>query len=336
MIVMYVLLDGFDLGAGAIHLLVAKTPEERRQVIAAIAPVWDGNEVWLLAAGGTMYFAFPSLYASGFSGFYLPLMIVLWLLILRGMAIEFRNHVRGDVWVPLWDFLFCATSLLLAVFYGAALGNVVRGVPLDGTGYFFEPLWTNWRLGPETGILDWYTVLVGACALAALVMHGALWVRMKTAGVVNERARRVASRSWWAVLLLTPIVTVVTFSVQPQVGGNLSARPWGFVFPLVAVCGLAGVRWSLSKTNEAHAFFSSCAYLAGMLTSVVFGVYPMVLPARDPMHSLTLDGAKTGAHGLMVGLAWWIIGMILAALYFTIVYRSFMGKVACEPDSHGL
>ena len=116
----------------------------------------------------------------------------------------------------------------------------------------------------------------------------------------------------------------------------MSADPWGFVFPLLAVCGLAGVRWSLSKTNEAHAFFASCAYLAGMLTSVVFGVYPMVLPARDPMHSLTVDGAKTGAHGLMVGLAWWIIGMILAALYFTIVYRSFMGKVACEPDSHGL
>ena len=139
-------------------------------------------------------------------------------------------------------------------------------------------------------------MLVGACALAALVMHGALWVRMKTAGVVNDRARRLASRAWWAVLLLTPLVTLVTFSVQPQVGANLSADPWGFVFPLLAVCGLAGVRRSLSKTNEAHAFFASCAYLAGMLTSVVFGVYPMVLPARDPPHSLTVDCAKTGAH----------------------------------------
>src|SRR5271154_4264294 len=143
MIAVYVLLDGVDLGAGAIHLLVAKTDDERRQVLASIGPVWDGNEVWLLAAGGTMYFAFPSLYASGFSGFYLPLIMVLWLLIVRGASIEFRNHIRSDVWQPMLDFLFCASSLSLAVFYGAALGNVVRGVPLDATGYFFEPLWTN-------------------------------------------------------------------------------------------------------------------------------------------------------------------------------------------------
>ena len=143
MIAIYVLLDGFDLGAGAIHFLVAKTNEERRQVIATIGPAWDGNEVWLVAAGGTLYFAFPSLYASGFSGFYLPLMVVLWLLILRGSAIEFRNHIQSPIWIPFWDFFFSASSLLLAVFLGAALGNVIRGVPLDGSGYFFEPLWTK-------------------------------------------------------------------------------------------------------------------------------------------------------------------------------------------------
>src|SRR6266851_1182678 len=121
MIAIYVLLDGFDLGAGAIHLLVAKTDEERRQVLASIGPVWDGNEVWLIAAGGTLYFAFPTLYASAFSGFYLPLMIVLWLLILRGASIEFRNHMKSAVWDPLWDFLFCASSLLLAFFFRAAV-----------------------------------------------------------------------------------------------------------------------------------------------------------------------------------------------------------------------
>lgn len=335
MIVVYVLLDGFDLGVGAIHLLVARTPEERRQVIATIGPVWDGNEVWLLAAGGTLYFSFPSLYASGFSGFYLPLMIVLWLLILRGTSIEFRNHVSGDVWMPLWDFLFCATSLLLAVFYGAALGNVVRGVPLDGSGYFFEPLWTNWRLGEVTGILDWYTALVGACALVALVMHGALWLQMKTAGVVNERAGRLAKLAWWGVVSLTVIVTLVTFGVQPQVRINLSAWPWGFVFPVLAIGGLGSVRWNLARNSETNAFFASCAYLAGMLTSMVFGVYPMVLPARDSMHSLTVDNAKAGAYGLKVGLVWWAIGMILVALYSSIVYRSFVGKVTAEPDSSG-
>src|SRR3989449_1696801 len=134
MIAVYVLLDGFDLGAGIVHLVVAKSDAERRQVLRTIGPVWNGNEVWLLATGGTLYFAFPALYASGFSGFYLPLMIVLWLLILRGISIEFRDHIQSAVWDPFWDFLFCASSLLLCVFFGAALGNVVRGVPLDSSG----------------------------------------------------------------------------------------------------------------------------------------------------------------------------------------------------------
>src|SRR6266496_6211306 len=131
MLTMYVLLDGFDLGAGAIHPFVAKTEDERKLVIEAIGPVWDGNEVWLIAAGGTLFFTFPRLYAASFSGFYLPLMIVLWLLMLRGLALELRSHIQNAVWLGLWDGLFFVGSTLLAVFYGAALGNVVRGVPLD-------------------------------------------------------------------------------------------------------------------------------------------------------------------------------------------------------------
>src|SRR6201993_4245741 len=217
MVAAYVVLDGFDLGAGVIYLGAARTPDERRTIMRAIGPVWDGNEVWLLAAGGTLYFAFPALYASAFSGFYLPLMMVLWLLILRGASIEFRNHIKSAVWDPLWDFLFCASSLLLAVFFGVALGNVVRGVPLDASGYFFEPLWTNFRLGDDTGILDWYTVLVGVTALLVLMMHGALWVQLKTSAPIRERAGRVASWIWWGVLVFTGLLTMVTFGIQPQV-----------------------------------------------------------------------------------------------------------------------
>jgi cytochrome d ubiquinol oxidase subunit II len=334
MIALYVLLDGFDLGAGVIHLFVAKTDEERRQVLASIGPVWDGNEVWLLAAGGTLYFAFPALYAGAFSGFYLPLMMVLWLLILRGTSIEFRNHIKSAVWDPLWDFLFCASSLLLAVFYGAALGNVVRGVPLDGSGYFFEPLWTNFQLGEKTGILDWYTILVGVLALAALVMHGGLWVQLKTAGAVSERSGRVSGNAWWAVVALTAIITAITFKVQPQIMANFRSWPWGAIFPLLAVAGLAGVKYELAARNQKKAFYASCAYLTGMLTSAVFGVYPMVLPARNPAHSLTISNAKAGQYGLQIGLIWWAIGMILAAGYFTYLYRSFAGKVTLEENSH--
>jgi cytochrome d ubiquinol oxidase subunit II len=335
MIVAYVVLDGFDLGAGAIHLWVAKTDEERRQALASIGPVWDGNEVWLIAAGGTMYFAFPVLYASGFSGFYLPLWIVLWLLILRGASIEFRNHIKSAVWEPLWDFLFCASSLLLILFLGAALGNVVRGVPLDGSGYFFEPLWTNFRLGEETGILDWYTILVGVLALLALAMHGGLWLQMKTSCSVSSRAGKLAGQAWWGVIVLTTLVTIVTFKVQPQVKENLTRWPAGFVFPLLAVSGIAGVAFELRRRNERRAFLASAAYLTGMLTSVVFGFYPMVLPARNAAYSLTVTTAKAGAYGLKIGLVWWILGMILAAAYSTYVYRSFAGKVTVERESDG-
>ena len=334
MIAVYVLLDGFDLGAGAIHLLVARTDEERRQVLASIGPVWDGNEVWLLAAGGTLYFAFPALYASGFSGFYLPLMMVLWLLILRGTSIEFRNHLHSAVWEPVWDFLFCSSSLLLAVFFGAALANVVRGVPLDSTGYFFEPLWTNFALGEETGILDWYTILVGVLALLALAMHGALWVQLKTTGAVGQRSTRLARQIWWGVAVLTAIVTAVTFNIQPQIKENLTTYPWGMIFPLLAVAGLAGVQFEIVKRDERKAFFASCAYLTGMLTSVVFGLYPMVLPARNPIYSLTVASAKAADYGLKIGLVWWVLGIVLATGYFIFVYRNFAGKVSLEKDVH--
>jgi cytochrome d ubiquinol oxidase subunit II len=335
MVAMYVLLDGFDLGAGAIHFLVARTNEERRQVIATIGPVWDGNEVWLLAAGGTLYFAFPALYASGFSGFYLPLMIVLWLLILRGTAVEFRNHIQSPVWIPFWDFVFSIASLLLAVFFGAALGNVVRGVPLDATGYFFEPLWTNFRLGEHPGILDWFTILVGVQALLALMMHGGLWVQLKTHGGVSERAGKVAGMVWWGVLVMTAVVTGATFVLQPQVIANFRTWPAGYVLPLIAVAGFAAVKFELHRRNERNAFLASCGYFLGMLTSVVFGVYPMVLPARNPAFQLTVQNAKAADYGLKIGLIWWVIGMALATVYLVYVYRSFAGKVTETLDSGG-
>ncbi|MGO8815704.1 MAG: cytochrome d ubiquinol oxidase subunit II [Terriglobia bacterium] len=331
MIAMYVVLDGFDLGAGAIHLWVARDDGERQQVIRSIGSVWDGNEVWLLAAGGTLYFAFPPLYASSFSGFYLPLMIVLWLLILRGIAVEFRAHLTGAIWLRFWDVVFAGSSLLLAVFYGAALGNVVRGVPLNDQGYFFEALWTNFRLGPNTGVLDWYTIIVGVTALATLVLHGALWVALKTESAVHDRSHRLAQGIWWIVLLLTIVLTVITFKVQPEVPANLITHPWGYIFPALALFGLAGMAWFMRKHDDLKGFLASCAYIVGMLTSVVFGLYPLILPAStNPAYSLTVDNSKAGDYGLRIGLAWWIVGMILVGGYTYHVYRSFAGKVKIE------
>lgn len=331
MVAMYVVLDGFDLGAGAIHLAVARTGAERKTVLRSIGPVWDGNEVWLLAGGGVMYFAFPALYASSFSGFYLPLMVVLWLLILRGISIEFRNHIDNQVWAPLWDVVFCGASALLAVFFGAALGNVVRGVPLDKEGGFFLPLWTDFRTGANAGILDWYTVTVGVAALATLVVHGALWVALKTEGAVEERARRIARNGWWGVLLLTVLITLFSFAVQPQLQASFAARPWGYIFPLLALVGLMGMRFLAG----AQAFLSSGLFIVGMLTSAAFGVFPYVLPSNaDPAAGLTVYNSAAPAYGLKVGLAWFIPGMILATGYFVYVYRNFAGKVRLDEEGY--
>src|ERR1043165_2892965 len=193
MLVTYVVLDGFDLGAGVVHLFVARGDRERQQVLNSIGPVWDGNEVWLIAGAGTLYFAFPALYSAAFSGFYLALMVVLWLLILRGISTEMRDQLENPMWKAFWDPIFGGASALLALLLGAALGNVIRGVPLGSDGFFFLPLWTNLRPGAEAGIVDWYTLLVGLGALAALALHGCNWVALKTVGNLRERTRAFAS-----------------------------------------------------------------------------------------------------------------------------------------------
>ena len=331
MIAGYVVLDGFDLGAGIVSFCVARNEGERRVVLRSIGPVWDGNEVWLLAGGGTLYFAFPALYASSFSGFYLPLMMVLWLLILRGVSVEFRNHLDSPIWKPFWDAGFMVSSALLAVFFGAALGNVVRGVPLDAAGRFFLPLWTDFGVNGELGILDWYTVLVGVLAFLALAQHGARWLALKTEGDVQRRAKRVALVAWFGVVVVTVVVTLFTMQVQPQVPANLVNHPWGYVFPALAVAGLV----ACLGRRQLAAFLGSCAYLVGMLTSAAFGVFPYVLPARpDPALGLTIYNSATSGYGLKVGLAWFIPGMILALGYSVFVYRHFAGKVRLEGEGY--
>jgi len=328
MLGMYTLLDGFDLGAGVIHLSAGKTNQERKTILRTIGPVWDGNEVWLIASGGVLFFTFPLLYASSFSGFYLPLFIVLWLLMLRGVSIELRSHIDNPVWAAFWDGAFFLGSALLAIFYGAALANVIRGVPLSRDGYFFEPLWTDFNpYSRVTGILDWYTILIGLLALAALTAHGANWVALKTEGVVNERARRIAGRAWLAMVVLTLLGTVATFAIRPTMLGHFGERPWGVIFPIIALGGLAGLGYSSYRGLDRAAFAASGAYITGMLASAAFGLYPALLPSSIPGHTLTVHNASGSAYGQSVGLVWWLIGMALAAVYFGLTYRLFRGKV---------
>ncbi len=327
MVAAYVVLDGFDLGAGAIYLFAARTNDDRRRVLRAIGPVWDGNEVWLLAAGGTLYFAFPLLYASSFSGFYLPLMMVLWLLMLRAIGIEFRTHIEDPVWQHFFDVIFSGSSILLAVFFGAALGNVVRGVPLDATGYFFEPLWTNFKLRSQIGILDWYTVLIGVMALVTLTAHGSYYVALKTDGDLGRRSRGVALLCWPLQFFLTFTALVATYFIRPGIMNNYANHPIGLLVPIVVVATLAIMLWANPKGKEKLAFIASSLYITFMLVGAAFALYPVVLSARDHQYDLTIYNTAAGNHGLSVGLVWWTFGAVLAVAYFVFVYRMFRGKV---------
>jgi cytochrome d ubiquinol oxidase subunit II len=336
MIALYVVFDGFDLGAGIVQGWVARTSEERGTVLRTIGPVWDGNEVWLIAGGGTLFFAFPTLYAASFSGFYLPLMMVLWLLILRGCSIEFRNHIRNDAWRPFWDGVFRLSSSLLVIVFGAALANVVRGVAFDEMGRFFAPLWVDFRAGTEAGILDGYTILVGLTAYAALAMHGALWLAHKTGDPIAGRARRVVRVAWIGTAVLTVAITAWTMKLQPLVPANLARWPLGAVFPALAVAGLVLVWLFNARGSSGKAFLASCGYLIGMLTSAAFGIYPYVLPCiLDPARGLTITNAAAPESGLKIGLVWWSIGMTLAAGYVIYVYRHFAGRVSPEAADEG-
>lgn len=327
----YVVLDGFDLGAGVVSLFAARGGDERGQVVESIGPFWDGNEVWLLAGGGTLFFAFPALYASSFSGFYLPLMIVLWLLILRGISIEFRHHVQGELWQPLWDRVFGIASALLAVFYGAALGNVVRGVPLNADGDFFLPLWTDWGVSGAVGILDWFTALAGLTALATLTMHGALWVAMKTRNNLERNAGRCAGVAALAAALLATLLSWAAFSIQPLILRSYTARPWGWIFPAITVAALAAIFLNLRLRRYSVGFLASGCFIAGMIASVAFGLFPYVLPATEGATTgLTVWNSAAPGYGLRIGLAWWIPGMALACVYFFFLYRRFRGKIDGE------
>lgn len=328
MLTAYVVLDGFDLGVGVLHLFVARTDEERRLLIRTIGPVWDGNEVWLIAGAGTLYFAFPLLYASSFSGFYLPLMMVLWLLIFRGVGVELRMQLESPVWRGFFDGAFGIGSLLLIVFYGAALGNVIRGVPLQPDGYFFVPLWTNWLVGPQPGVLDWYTVLTALVAVAALSLHGAYYATLKTSGEMNVRARNVARWLWPVVVAGTAVSLAASLAIRPELLTNYQRAPVLYVIPALVIASLAGMR---RASSEKGAFWSSCAYLIFMMVGAAAAFYPNLLfSSSDQSLNITTVNARAGDHALSVGLIWWSFGIALAIGYFTFVYRMFGGKVSTE------
>lgn len=333
---LYVVLDGYDLGAGALHFAIGRTPEERRTVLSAVGPLWDANEVWLLAAGGVLFVAFPRVLASGLSGFYLAIFLVVWCLILRAIAIEYRSHLDEPLWRTFWDGVFALSSMLLPVLLGAALGNVIRGVPVDADGWFKLTLFTTFRPRDPVGILDWYTVLTGAYALVALAAHGAAFLAWRTEGTVRERSRRFALRLLVAVAALWIPVTAATVAVSPDLLAAFPHRPFAWFGIALAAGGLALALGGVARRRDLQGFLGSAAWIAGMLIATAACQFPVLLRSTtDPARSITAYGGGATDASLRLTLSWWWAGFLLAAAYFAVLFRVFRRRIGAPGSESG-
>ena len=339
MLTIYVILDGYDFGAGIIHLFFAKKEKDKKAITNAIGPFWDANEVWLIAAGGVLFFAFPTLYASSFSGFYLPLIMILWLLIFRAIGLELRGQVHNKMWEAIWDKAFGMASLLLALFFGIALGNVVRGVNLgmvtNGVStqeahYFFLPLW-NSTFSPQAehlGIIDWFTILLGVIGVVSLTIHGANWIIFKTNSDLNSKLKNVVFNLNFLLLGLVIISLFIWHIIEPQPFHNFLNRPWLFIFPLITFTGLFGLFKVKSFKKHGLGFLFSSLFLFGGITSTVASIFPKLLPSTNSVNpDLTVYNVAAHDYGLSVGVYWFAIAAILVIVYFVIQYKVFKGKM---------
>lgn len=339
MLAVYVILDGYDFGAGIIHLFYAKSEKDKKAITNAIGPFWDANEVWLIAAGGVLFFAFPTLYASSFSGFYLPLIMILWLLIFRAIGLELRGQVHNKIWEKIWDSAFGVSSLLLALFFGIALGNVVRGVNLgmvtNGVStqeahYFFLPLW-NPSLSPQAehlGIIDWFTLLLGLVGVIALTIHGANWIIYKTNSSLNTKLKKTIFNLNFILLGLIIFSLLIWHIIEPKPFHNFFQNPWLWIFPLITFIGLFGLFKIKTFKKDGQGFVFSSLFLFGGLFSTVVSIFPKLLPSTNTVNpSLTLYNAAAHSYGLSVGIYWFIAAVLLVAVYMFIQYKVFKGKM---------
>jgi cytochrome bd ubiquinol oxidase subunit II len=336
MLTVFVVLDGWNIGAGALHLIAAKTASERREIVAAIGPSWSWHEVWLVAFGGTFLLAFPRVMATSFAGFYLALWLVLWSFILRGISIEVGGHIHDRLWQSWWDFVFAVSSIVLAVLFGAALGNVIRGVPLDESGKFSMSFFTDFGVSGRVGILDWYTVSVAVFTTVLLSAHGATYLRLKTIGRVHQRSEHLARWLWATALVLFAVISLETWIVRSTLYGAMIERPLAWLAIAVVVAGAWALVTGLRGTAESRAFAGSCAVIVGLLAGAAVGVFPVMLHSTlASEHSMTAYNGAAPAHGLAIALIWWPVAFVLAFTYFIVIMREYRGKVRPTEDTQG-
>lgn len=313
LIIGYAILDGFDLGVGCLHLF-AKKGKERSTFMRAIEPFWDGNEVWLLTGGGALFAAFPAVYATVFSGFYLALMLVLTGLIFRAVSIEYRNKVEAPGWVAAWDAAFALGSILPSLLYAVAVGNLIRGLELNAAGDY---------TGGFFALLNPYALAVGLVGLSMFAVHGALFLAVKTGGDTQRKARAWAAQAWWAYELLFFMSAGWTISCYLR---------GGVVLPLVlggaAAAAIALIRVFNARGEDLKAFFASCAGIALVMLSVVALLFPnLVIASNDPALSLTIYNSSSSFRTLGVMLVIALLGMPVVIGYTVYIHRIFKGKV---------
>jgi cytochrome d ubiquinol oxidase subunit II len=336
MLIVYVALDGRNFGAGMLAWVMAKTPEERRQVIAAIGPFWSWHEVWLIAFGGTLMAVFPELMASAFSGFYLALFLILWCYILRGISIEAAGHINDPLWQSFWDFVLVFASVLLAVLFGVAAGNLARGVPLDANGTFSMAFFTNFRVNGDVGLLDWYTVSIAAFATILLAAHGATYLMVKTEGPVHERSATLAKRLWTAAAPLFIVISLESWEVRPDVPRHAIHNPFCWFGLLILGFSIVALFSGFSTQRERWAFVGANGVIGGLLVTGAAALFPVMLHSTlAPGSSLTAYGVAASRSALLLALVWWPVGLALTITYSIFISRRYGGKVGLKQEAQG-
>ncbi|MCA8960240.1 MAG: cytochrome d ubiquinol oxidase subunit II [Planctomycetes bacterium] len=320
----YAILDGFDLGVGILHPL-CRGDRERRVAMNAIGPLWDGNEVWLVTFGGALFAAFPEAYATVFSAFYLPFMLLLFCLILRAVSLEFRSKRPGPRWRATWDRLFFLSCTGATFLFGVAVGDSMIGLDIDAH--------ADYR-GGLLGLLRPYALLVGALAVSLFALHGSLFLGLKTEGELRDRLHRWSWRFFLAFFAFFATTTAITVHLVPAALTNFETQPWLVAIPLLLLAAVGNIARCLHRGSPGQAFASSCATIAGLVTLFGIALFPHLVMAHDAEHSLTIHNASSSPTTLKIMLTIALIGMPFVVAYTVAIYWIYRGKVKLDDFSY--